>query len=313
MISVCIATYNGEKYIKEQLDSLVNQTVKPYEVILQDDCSLDNTVEIAKQYTDQLNLKIYTNDVNLGFTKNFESVISKANGNYIALCDQDDIWREDKLEILLNNIENNSLIYSNSMLIDANGKSLEKSFSKVLNKNFISSTEALNFLNDNCVSAHAMLFKKELLNYIFPFPKNIFFDQWIAANAAALNGVKYYDECLVEYRQHDNNTLSNHIKKKLHKEKISRLERTFSQINQKILHIDDFLTIPLLTEKDRVLLNNLKMGYQSKKTSWLSLKLCNLLLANKNILYSILNKNKYRLILKELLGIKLYKLGHLKD
>lgn len=307
MISVCIATYNGEKYLKEQLDSLVNQTIPPYEVILQDDCSSDNTVEIAKQYTDKLNLKIYVNEVNLGFTKNFESVISKASGDFIAPCDQDDIWREDKLETLLRNIGDSSLIYSDSMLIDENGKSFETRFSSVLNKNFISSAEALNFLNDNSVSAHAMLFKKHLLNHIFPFPQNTFFDQWIAANAAALNGVNYYDDCLVEYRQHDNNTLSNHVKKKPNKKKLSLKDRNFSLINQKVLMIDDFLRIPLLSEANKSLLNNLKAEYIAKKESWICLKLITLLKKNIDILYPITKKNRLRLILKEIIGLKIYK------
>ncbi|TQV61723.1 MAG: glycosyltransferase [Sulfurovum sp.] len=118
-ISICLATYNGEKYLKEQLDSLLNQTLTPYEVIIQDDCSTDNTVEIAKQYTDKLNLKIYVNEVNLGFTKNFESVLQKATGDLIAPCDQDDIWKPDKLEKLSGLIGKHSLIYANSLLVNS--------------------------------------------------------------------------------------------------------------------------------------------------------------------------------------------------
>ena len=175
-ISICIATYNGEKYLKDQLDSLVKQSVRPYEVILQDDCSIDKTVEIAKTYKKKLNLNIIVNEVNLGFKKNFELVLSKATGDLIAPCDQDDIWSENKLEVLSSQIDNYSLIYSNSLLIDSDGNSLNKRISDRLKNNFTDTDTPINFIYANSISAHAMLFKKELLKYIFPFPKLMYFD-----------------------------------------------------------------------------------------------------------------------------------------
>ena len=164
LVSICIATYNGEKYLKEQLDSVCNQTYKNIEILIQDDASSDNTVKIIQAYQEKYNIQLFVNESNLGYIKNFESLIQKATGEYIAPCDQDDIWVKNKIELLINNIKTSSLIYSNSLLVDSHGESLGKTLQEKLKNNFINSKEPLNFLYDNSVSAHAMLFKKELLN-----------------------------------------------------------------------------------------------------------------------------------------------------
>ena len=91
-ISVVLTTYNGEKFLKEQLDSLYNQTMLPDEIVVVDDCSNDKTVEILEKYKNTKGLRYYVNDVNIGVNKNFEKAIKLCQGDYIALCDQDDIW-----------------------------------------------------------------------------------------------------------------------------------------------------------------------------------------------------------------------------
>ncbi|MDD2567937.1 MAG: glycosyltransferase, partial [Thiovulaceae bacterium] len=125
-ISIVLATYNGARYLSEQLNSLLQQTVVPHEIIIGDDNSQDGTLEIAQKYATKLPLKIYKNEVNLGFTKNFESALQKATGDFILPCDQDDIWESTKLETLLAAIGENSLVYADSLLVDENGNSLEK-------------------------------------------------------------------------------------------------------------------------------------------------------------------------------------------
>ncbi|MGD9718978.1 MAG: glycosyltransferase family 2 protein, partial [Sulfurimonadaceae bacterium] len=235
-ISIVLATYNGERYLDKQLDSLVQQTVAPYEIIICDDNSQDNTLSIAQKYKTKLPLKIYKNEVNLGFTKNFEAALQKATGDFILPCDQDDIWESTKLETLLAAIGKNSLVYADSLLVDENGNSLEKTLAQKLKNNFISSHSALNFLYDNSVSAHAMMFKKELLDLLFPFPTQTYFDTYIAATAASLEGVVYVDKTLVHYRQHTNNTLGN--KKKIKRsllEKVNEKHAKKLQENQRML------------------------------------------------------------------------------
>lgn len=303
-----MATYNGEKYLKEQLDSILNQSYNNFELLIQDDCSTDSTVEILNSYKNKMNMKIFVNETNLGYIKNFEKITKKAEGDFIALCDQDDIWEEDKIELLLNNIGESSLIYSDSLLVNNSGNSLNIKFSHSLKNNFISTNNPLTFINDNCVSAHAMLFKKELLKYIFPFPKNVFFDAWIAANAASFNGIKYLDKCLVKYRQHDSNTLSKHNKKRRKNKTVTnKAQKKLLTIQSKIKVINTFLTMKTLSEENKKLLYALKSEYDKFEDTWFNSNLYSILLKNKDKLYQITTKNPKRLIFKESIGFKLYK------
>lgn len=104
-ISVVMATYNGEKFIKEQLDSIRLQTIIPEEVIICDDCSTDTTVALVKTYIEKYSLqnswKLWINEKNLGFADNFHKAIGMASGDYIFFSDQDDIWKKKKIEIMI--------------------------------------------------------------------------------------------------------------------------------------------------------------------------------------------------------------------
>ncbi|HEX5670966.1 MAG TPA: glycosyltransferase, partial [Sulfuricurvum sp.] len=142
-ISVVIATYNGSAYLREQLDSIAEQSIQPFEIIIQDDCSNDDTVSIIQEYIPRLPIQLEINHQNIGYIHNFELALSKASGDFIALCDQDDIWEVTKLEQLLSNIGSSSLIYSNSLLIDSNGKSLNKTLADKLHNHFISTHTSL--------------------------------------------------------------------------------------------------------------------------------------------------------------------------
>ncbi|MFT8668315.1 MAG: glycosyltransferase [Liquorilactobacillus hordei] len=104
-ISIVMSTYNGEKFVIEQLDSLRNQTVSANEVIIADDCSTDNTVSLISNYIAKYKLtswSVLVNQENLGWRKNFMEALWKSNGEIVFTCDQDDIWRQDKLEIMTN-------------------------------------------------------------------------------------------------------------------------------------------------------------------------------------------------------------------
>lgn len=112
-VSVVMATYNGEKYIKAQLDSLYNQTYTDYELIILDDCSKDNTVKIIKEYIQKRELsdwRIFMNEENIGWRKNFIEGLKRARGEYIFFADQDDIWIKDKIEKIVKTMEANKKI-----------------------------------------------------------------------------------------------------------------------------------------------------------------------------------------------------------
>jgi len=309
LISICLATYNGSQYLKEQLDSLCNQTYQNTEIIIQDDNSTDNTLEIIKSYKEFITIKIEKNETNLGYAKNFEKVLKRASGEYIAICDQDDIWDKNKLEILINSIGTNTLVYSNSLLMNENGESLNKSLSDKLKNNFISSNQSLNFLYDNSVSAHAVLFKKELLNHLFPFPQHIYFDQYIAMVAASLQGVKFINKNLVNYRQHSKNTLGNRqkVKNSVASKIKNKLQKKVDNNNDFLNKIKDIEGIKTLSLEDRNILLNLKNIHLNFLFSIYSLSTLMFFFKYKYILFAISKKNKIILSIKKSIGYKLYK------
>ena len=127
MISIAMATYNGEKFIREQLDSILAQTITDWELIVCDDVSIDATITILEEYAKKDGrIQIHKNKVNLGFKRNFEKAISLCSGDYIALYDQDDIWYPNHLEILYNQIGDHSLSIGNSDIVNVNNQYLNK-------------------------------------------------------------------------------------------------------------------------------------------------------------------------------------------
>jgi len=308
-ISVVLATYNGGRYLREQLDSIAAQTIQPFEIIIQDDCSSDDTIAIVQEYIPRLPIQLESNPNNIGYIHNFEMALSKARGEFIALCDQDDIWEADKLAQLLYHMRENSLVYSNSMLIDSNGHSLKQTLSEKLRNRFISTHTPLSFVYDNCVSAHALMFHRSLLPQLFPFPHHLYFDAWIAANAASANGVKYIDMPLVNYRQHSANTLSKTAKEKasLFKKIGTKGEKKALEHETAVLLISDILRIPTLQSSERDVLEHLKKEHSSFTTSWFNFTLFGMLLHYKNTLFAITKRNPWMVAFKKAIGQKLYR------
>lgn len=223
LVSIAMATYNGEKYLKEQLDSIYVQTHKHIEVIVCDDCSNDSTVEILKEYSAKYGLKYYVNENNLGYVKNFEKAISLCSGDFIALSDQDDVWQENKIEILMENIGDNLLIHSDASLVSENGSLI----SRVWKKNIDSHKCFEDFLFLNVVTGCTVLFSKKLLDEVLPFPDGLAYHDWYLAIHAAKNGkIIYLNKPLVKYRQHlaqDTGTSSSNYVYKLFAEPLKRV------------------------------------------------------------------------------------------
>jgi len=194
-----MATYNGANYLKEQLDSIYNQTYKNIEVIVTDDCSTDGTVEILEQYVQTHGLKYYVNEKNLGFVKNFEKAISLCEGEYIALADQDDVWLPEKLKTLMAKIGSKLMIHSDCFIINAKGEIVTSSWKK--ENGYMVSVE--NLLFKNVVTGCTVLMHRNLLDSACPFPRGLkHHDWWLALCAATRNSLKYTDECLIQYREH---------------------------------------------------------------------------------------------------------------
>ena len=297
MVSIALATYNGGKFLRQQLDTLLAQTYKNIEIIICDDNSTDNTWLILQEYAIKNNqIKLFKNEKNLGFIKNFERVVGLCEGDFIAISDQDDLWQPEKIEKLINNIADYSLIYSDSVFIDANGAFLGGKMGDTYS--FVEGFDGRNFTLTNCVSGHASMFRKDLLPHILPFPACVDYDWWAAFVATTQNGLKYFDECLVSYRQHaesvtDNSGLSKNsikdtpaykkdIKLKIDKGRIDRLnlfQKTKNK-NQNNKNIQDFC-------------GKLAILFTNRKQFLTKIKLLFLLFSHVNVVYKLRKRSSF--------------------
>ena len=169
-VDVLLATYNGEKYVAEQIDSILNQTYKNIHLIISDDCSKDNTSEILKEYEQK-----YIQQHNLGVIKNIEFLLKKVTNNLYMLSDQDDVWLPQKIEKSVETLkkENADLVFGDLEVVDKNLKTMYPSFGDymLLNKKikkYINSYR-VNYLY-NCVTGCTVLSKKEFIEKILPIP-----------------------------------------------------------------------------------------------------------------------------------------------
>lgn len=207
LVSIAMATYNGEKYLREQLDSIYAQTYKIIEVIVCDDCSNDNTVEILKEYSDKFGLKYFINEKNLGYVKNFEKAISLCSGEYIALSDQDDIWLPEKIQVLVENIGDKSVIHSDAYLINESGTVFSNSYTE-FSKKMINPNSEIDMILNGSVTGCTSMFKKSFINKILPFHDKLYVhDKFIGFSAFFENTLVYIDRPLIKYRQHSVNNI----------------------------------------------------------------------------------------------------------
>ena len=221
-IDILLATYNGEKYLKEQLDSILMQTYSNFRLLISDDCSNDSTKDILKEYEQKDNrIKVFYQEKNLGYVKNFEFLLGKVENKIYALSDQDDIWLPEKIEKAIENINynNSDLYFSDLILIDETGKEISKSFwkEKGFYKKIKKDKNYKGLLLNNYITGCTIVSKKELLKYVLPIPKNtkyMIHDYWIAIVTALKGKICYDTNCYIKYRQHGNNQVGSEMKSK---------------------------------------------------------------------------------------------------
>lgn len=200
-ISVCIATYNGSLYIKDQLDSILPQLKETDEILISDDSSSDNTIDIIKSYRDSRIILLENQNFHSP-AYNFENALNNARGDYIFMCDQDDVWLSDKVESIVPLLNNYDLVVSDCKVVNADLEIIHDSFFKMMNsgkgfwKNFYKNTYL------GCCIA----FRKDIFNYILPFPPNIaMHDIWIGL-VVELRGAPYFLQKPTSlYRRHGEN------------------------------------------------------------------------------------------------------------
>ena len=214
-VDILLATYNGEKYLVEQLDSILAQTYTNFRLIVSDDCSTDGTRKILEEYkAKDSRIELYFQAKNLGVIKNFEYLLKKVENNYYMLSDQDDIWKENKIERSVEKLENSEsdLVYSDLEVVDENLNVTYKSYWKLKNiykkiKKY-NSFEAL-YLN-NFITGCTLISKKEFIKDIIPLPDTsrfVLHDYWISLVVSQKGKISYVEEPLIKYRQHKNNKI----------------------------------------------------------------------------------------------------------
>lgn len=215
-IDVLMATYNGEKYLKEQIDSILNQTYSNIRLIVSDDCSTDGTRDLLKEYEKNNDkIKVYYQEKNLGYVKNFEFLLKKVENEIYMMSDQDDVWLPTKIEHTYKRLKetNADLVFTDLEIVDENLNTLYPSFNDYMKltrkiKKTINSKELVYLYN--CVTGCTLMAKKEKIKEVLPIPTNsnhIFHDHWIALVTSMSGKIEYLPEKTIKYRQHENNQI----------------------------------------------------------------------------------------------------------
>ena len=205
MIEVCMATFNGASYIVDQLESIFAQSVAVDRITIIDDASTDTTVELIENFrSDKINL--IKNEVNVGYTKTFEKALSQSTFEYIFLCDQDDIWLQNKVEECLRLFEINgkaNLVVHRLRYVNQNLEPFEKIRQPL--KGFYSKFQLVReFLSPRFFGC-AMVLKRELLELVLPFPDSVYtHDHWISTASMISGSFLATDKELILYRRHFN-------------------------------------------------------------------------------------------------------------
>ena len=207
-ISVCMATYNGERFIKDQIESIIVQLGINDELIISDDSSTDNTLKIISRFNDS-RIKVFNSHTFRSATRNFENALSYATGDVIFLSDQDDVWFPHKMRIMMLYLQKYDLVVSNCDFIDEFGKPMGESFFE----NFRSGPGLLKNFIKNTFLGNCMAFRRTVLDKALPFPEHlhratrylIYQDVWLGLLANALFRVKFIPEKLSGFRRHASN------------------------------------------------------------------------------------------------------------
>jgi glycosyltransferase involved in cell wall biosynthesis len=203
-VSVCLASYNGEKYILEQVTSILNQLRQFDELIVSDDCSDDATVEILRQLGDE-RIKILSGFKSPSIALNFSCALRAATGDIIMMCDQDDVWKDGHVDEVLNWLEDYDLVISNGVVVD---RSLEPMGIDVFSFVRFRRGFFANFLRNSFVGC-CMSFRRSVLNATLPFPPGVVWHDWyIGLIASLFFRVGVCDTQSMLFRRHDGNASS---------------------------------------------------------------------------------------------------------
>lgn len=209
-IDVIMTTYNTDiTYLKEQIDSILNQTYKNISLLISDDNSdKKEVIDILKEYEKQdERVKVYIQEENLGYIRNFEFLLKQSTSDYIMFSDHDDVWYDNKIEKSITKLikEDVDLVYCNAKQIDENGNVIKESYFKYKNVPLVTGTSKLAI--SRCIGIGcSQIFTKNVKEKMIPFTKSVIAHDWLAAFIANENkGITCIDEPLFGYRLHNTN------------------------------------------------------------------------------------------------------------
>lgn len=299
-IDVLMATYNGEKYLKEQIDSILNQTYKNINLIISDDCSKDGTCEILKQYEDKdERVNVFYQEKNLGYVKNFEFLLKKVENDFYMLSDQDDFWLPEKIEKSMETLKSKKadLVFGDLEIVDENLNTIYPSFGDFMKLNkkigkYINSYK-INYLY-NCVTGCTVLSKKKFIKKLIPFPtksKYVIHDHWLGLIISMNGKLAYMPEKYMKYRQHGANQVgTNKISHKF--DKLEQVRKLFIDVKLGVFgtYVENKSCFPEpIQELNKKALDYFKMVEKKKNFNFKDWKVFHELYKTENFIYYIEN------------------------
>lgn len=285
MISILLATYNGESFLKAQLDSILNQSLLPDKIYIQDDASEDDTWGIIEEYKDKYPALIEAkrSKVNSGSAKyNFMDMMINIKDDYVMLCDQDDIWLPNKIEVSLNKMQSMEekwgkdtpiLIHTDLKVVDENLDTIHSSFKESMDADY-TRTSLNAAVIQNIITGCSAMYNRALADMIKEVPKDfVMHDWWLMLVAAAFGKIDHLDTATILYRQHGENEIGAKDVKSL-RYKINRMINYIGvkdAIEQTYGQAESFLNIyrNQLSEKDISLLDEyIKIPSKNKWNKW---------------------------------------------
>lgn len=278
LVAIVLCTYNGEKYLRPQLDSILSQSWQALEIIICDDGSTDSTPSILQEYQQKdQRIRYQINARNLGYNKNFEQAFQMAKADYIAISDQDDIWESNKIAIMMDYWKDDSLfIFSLSGTFTDDDLNNRKPAPDV---NYTPIRHLQQLVFNSPVHGHACIFRKELLAHCIPFPDDIYYDWWMSMHAARLSVIPCVPQTLTWHRLHAANNSKTILS-------LTDRDKRNQQLRKQFVHaLQVFLERTGVSTEDEVFLdqyNHLAQTLDGKKISW---PLFRLILRNRDKIF----------------------------
>ncbi len=262
-VYIVLAAYNGEKYIKEQLDSLLGQTYKNLIIDVCDDGSSDGTLEVIKEYmaADE-RILLHQNKENLGYVRNFLEGAKRSPAPYVMFCDQDDIWNSDKVEITLREMkmaENEApgkpvLVYTDVVNYNSTTGEDMGLFHKSSHLNVKKVDTAHVFMENKCIGC-TMMMNHNVLDYLNKIPDEIrVHDWWIALICSHFGMIHYLPQPTMRYRQHEENQIGGNSFSGYLKERLTNIKHQRHVLHETYKQGEAFLRIyeNQMSEKQRI-------------------------------------------------------------